>query len=205
LGDGECEEKARKYIEHLNRCFGGHFFCAIRQRRYLTSEGGYRYGCEEGACGALKSLWRYLSGRKNELFPVYGCVPSGFERIYFSSLDEETGNAVSNKNGFECIEAGGVFRLSEQISFGKAIFPFSECTRLGRTHGKREITTTCEALYSSAALDRLLGIGATVGSISGEVSGTVKMTLCYGFGVDFLKQGGNEIYYLTEECYNYYK
>ena len=23
--------------------------------------------------------------------------------------------------------------------------------------------------------------------------------------LDFLKQGGNEIYYLTEECYNYYK
>ena len=192
-GDGECEERARKCIEQLTKCFGKRFFCAIRQRRYVCSAGTYGYRCEEGAIGALKGLWRYLDGRKNELFPVYGCDPKGVERIYFSSLDEETGEAQTRENGFECIEPGGIFRLAEQISFGKAVFPISEHTAHVRSRGKKEINGTCEALYSAEALDRLLGVGATLESISGEVSSSVKMTACPSLGENFLKQSSGAL------------
>ena len=87
-GDVEREEKARKCAERLNRECEGRFFCALRQSRFTAADDSARYLCEGGALGALKSLWRYLAGRKNEVFPIYGCVPKSkneISRVYYSS------------------------------------------------------------------------------------------------------------------------
>lgn len=127
--DGAREEMARKCVEYLNKRCEGRFFCVMRQRRYVSMRNGYLYTCEGGAQGALKSVWRYLGGRKNELFPVYGCVPTEVERIYFSSFDEERPLTEGRKTLIDCIEPNGIFRLADRLLDGGAVFPsvYSNC------------------------------------------------------------------------------
>lgn len=167
LGDDKIEAEAKRFVERMSKECEGRFFCMIRQRRCISLPCDREYGCEGGALGALKSLWRFLAGRKNDVFPVYGCVPNdvvNVDGVYFSPCGEK-----GNGDNY-CIEPNGIFRLWERIEGSDVAFPtFSgEVKRRKRllfgTACHKEYVN-CEGLYTASALDRLLSVGATLKNV----------------------------------------
>ncbi|MBR2473738.1 MAG: hypothetical protein IKB51_01740 [Clostridia bacterium] len=164
-GDSEAEMRAERAAQRLNELCGGGFFCGIRQRRCEITGTMRRYTCEGGALGALKALWRYTSGRNDELFPCYGTLDSGFERVFFSARKEspktanriygcdgrdflkhniENFSAKSSEKYFEVIEPSGIFRLAEGLKNSGAVFAESDLNGLN------------DGIFSAWALDLML-------------------------------------------------
>ena len=167
LGDDKIEAEAKKFVERMSGECDGRFFCMIRQRRCISLPCDREYGCEGGALGALKSLWRFLAGRKNDVFPVYGCVPNDVGKVdgvYFSPCGEQ-------RSGDDyCIEPNGIFRLWERVEGCDVAFP----TFTGELKRRRSLIfggacnkeqVRCEGLYTAGALDRLLSVGATLKNV----------------------------------------
>lgn len=150
-GDTSTEEKAKRLAEYMCSHYNGEFFCAVRQRR-ICGNGELRYACEDGEKGALRALWRYIKGKRTELFPVFGnAVLGGTEKIYISpeSLREK------RKEGdyIETIEPNGIFALARELNGNEAVFAFAGknkpvCENVG-----------FEALFTADALDRMLSCG----------------------------------------------
>ena len=151
LGDLKTEERAGELIGLLKNEYGDAFFCAIRQRR-ICSGREYRYVCEEGALGAVKTLWRYSKGKSTELFPIFGCGGLGqAERIYFSAeVGAESGESI------DVIQPNGIFALAELMKENEAVFA-SAGAIIGKKAG--ELGQRAEVLFDARALDKLLGCG----------------------------------------------
>jgi len=164
-GDTEAETRAERALQRLNELCGGGFFCGIRQRRCELTGAERLYACEGGALGALKSLWRYASGRNDELFPCYGTLDSGFERVFFSAREESVKqqNRIYGCDGMpflsensgeffienrvedvEVIEPLGIFRLARGLKRDNAVF------------AKKAQNGLNDGIFSSSALDLLL-------------------------------------------------
>jgi hypothetical protein len=167
------EEMAKKCVDYLNKNGDASFFCAVRQRRYVSLNNGYIYLCEGGAEGALRSLWRYIKGRKNEVFPIYGCVPKDVERLYFSSYDDEMSEQLSDEKRYYCIEPGGIFSLGEQLNPDCAAYPRSvgyearaKSGILSSFFGKRRSEKrSVEALYSEKVLEKFAFFGTSADAV----------------------------------------
>lgn len=173
MHDYEIEDKAKRYLDMLKKRVRGSFFCVIRQRRYKP-QSEYLYCCEDGAMGALRALWRFVNGKKEELTPInefelYDEQISTAQRIYFSAEDEKN-------HLFNCIEPNGIFKLAEYAEDSKVVFPvrnescslnkprfkISAAFKRTRQSGFAEI----EGLYGAGALDLLLSEGSDIGAIT---------------------------------------
>ena len=172
--DFEIEEKAGKFARYYGKKLGYGFFCAVRQRRYSISGKERIYCCEEGSLGAIKSLWRFVCGRRDEFFPVYGNADDALlrqtERIYYSAVFGESAEQTSFE---EIIEQSGIDKLERECGSG-AVIPCRTATEtvadgetvkyefLKKTENKRK---GLEILFSHAALDKLLSSGISEGDI----------------------------------------
>ena len=146
-GDILIEEEAKKYLAGLSSKCKGQFFCGIRQRRI-----GYEkraYCCENGVAGAIETLWRYVKGKENSLYPTYGLQGlGGVESIYFSACDSEGRISV--------IEPGGIFRLSALLGESDAVFAAADDTKHKKNQASICSFRESEALYSASALEKML-------------------------------------------------
>ncbi len=144
-GDLSTEEKAKRMVEYMSGRYNGNFFCAVRQRR-ICEDSERRYACEEGEKGALKALWRYIKGKRTELFPFFGCVAvDGAERVYLSA--ETLPIKHNEKDYIEVIEPNGIFALADDLNESGAVF------------ASKSGTLNFEALFTSDELDRMLSCG----------------------------------------------
>lgn len=194
MQDYEIEEKAKKYLAMLKNQVSGSFFCAIRQRRY-SPKNKYLYCCEDGAMGALRALWRFVNGKKEELIPINGFELgdeqiSAAQRIYFSVQDEKT-------NLFNCIEPNGIFKLAEHAEDAKVVFPVRceaySCNKprfkLGAAFKRTRQSEfgEIEGLYGAGALDLLLSEGADIGAIRSDTVDDVRIFYSSQTGYYFLE------------------
>lgn len=125
VSDGKISEGARRYFEEMKRGKNGRFFCAVRQRRYLSDlaelkkyRASYaRFACEGGALGALASLIDIKKNGCEGFFAYYGTKDfSDCDKVYLSGYDEGGENGVLPY-------PGTINALCERFDGKKAIFP----------------------------------------------------------------------------------
>lgn len=125
VSDGKISEGAGRYFEEMKRGKSGRFFCAVRERRYLSDltelkkyRSSYaRFACEGGAIGALASLIDIKRNGSESFFAYYGTKDfSDCDKVYLSGYDENGENGVLPY-------PGTVNALAERFDGEKAIFP----------------------------------------------------------------------------------
>ena len=166
-GDSGTEDKVKRFVRYYGKRFGGDLFCAVRQRRYYIEGKEPAYCCVDGSLGALKSLWRFAGGRKEEFFPVYGKVNyevlSEADKIYYSAL---LGNEAPQKR--DIIEKHGLEKMENELTEGTVIVrnkkdgnPAGKAADriFGRSRSEGKPGECLEILLSHNALDKLLSTG----------------------------------------------
>ncbi len=125
VSDCKISEGAKRYFEEMKRGKNGRFFCAVRQRRYLSDltelkkyRSSYaRFACEGGAIGALGLLIDIKKNGIEGLFAYYGTNDlSDCDKVYLCGYDENGENGVLPY-------PGTVNALCERFDGKKAIFP----------------------------------------------------------------------------------
>ena len=140
-GDMEIEDRVRHCYAMLERVHANRFFCAVRQRRIGYDE--RRFSCERGVAGAIETLWRFIKGGKNEVYPSFGEADfSEVDKVYFTAGGGDEISRIS------IIEPGGIFKLCSRIGENEAIIIGKAC--------KDGHSFVGEGLYSAAALDKML-------------------------------------------------
>ena len=125
VSDGKISESAKRYFEEMKRGKNGRFFCAVRERRYLSDlaelkkyRSSYaRFACEGGALGALASLIDIKKNGCEDFFAYYGTKDfSDCDKVYLSGYDESGEKGVLPY-------PGTINALCERFDGKKAIFP----------------------------------------------------------------------------------
>ena len=97
VSDVKISENAKRYFEEMRRGKKGRFFCAVRQRRYISDASELkkyrisyaRFACEGGAKGALSAIIDIKTEGTEGFFAYYGT--SQFfdcDKVYLSGYDE---------------------------------------------------------------------------------------------------------------------